>query len=335
MTDKRQMPRKQSDGLLKEAFEEYFADFLRFIIPDADRKYDLSRGFEFLNTELRAIIPDRERHGGGRVADLLAKVYLKDGEEAYFLVNAEIEGGSDPGFAKRMLQYNYRIWDKHDAPVTSIAFYTGGFKQPKPSEYSREWEGTLHYFRFRAYHILDHSEEELLAMDNPFALVVLACQKGLLEGKVPDGELGRARLMIAKVLIRQGYDRDRTISLLVFLKNFLHVRDPEINRIFDDEVSQFSGGKINMGIIEAVKAQERQMGWELGRQDGWQKGRQDGWQKGRQDGWQKGQQDGWQKGLAKAEEEKIASAQDFKRLGVSVRDIARILGLSVDRVERL
>ncbi len=39
-------------------------------------------------------------------------------------------------------------------------------------------------------------------MENPFSLIVLACQKALLEGKVPEKELGRERLTIAKALLK-------------------------------------------------------------------------------------------------------------------------------------
>jgi len=161
----------------------------------------------------------------------------------------------------------------------------------------------------------DHIEAELLAMGNPFALVVLACQKALYEGKVPDAELGRDRLMIARELLRGGYDHGRVIGLLVFLKNFLYVRDPEINRTFEEELVNYSGGTITMGVIEVVRKQalqmERQMGWELG----------------------------WQEGRAKAEEEKlaekIASAMNFKKMGLSPADIAKGLGLPLEQVEGL
>jgi|GEM_PF-4439209 len=66
-----------------------------------------------------------------------------------------------------------------------------------------------------------------------------------------------------------------------------------------------------MGVIERVKAQERQTGWELGLQEG------------------------WQKGLARVEEEKNTYALKLKKTGVSVKIIAKSLGLSVEQVERL
>lgn len=258
-------PRKQNDELLKGAFEENFVDFLRFLYPDADEIFDLSKDIEFMDKELLSIIPNRERQKGKRVADLLAKVYMKDGSHKYILLNIEIEGGNDAEFAGRIYEYNYRIWDRHRISVATIAVYTGGHNQPRPSEYRREVLDTSLYFKYRAYHILDHTEDELLAMNNIFALLVLACQKALLEDKISEDELNEDRSTIARVLIKSGkYDHDRIIRFFVFLKNFLYVNNKELNRIFDEEIIKLSGGTIDMGVIEVVKKQERQLGLKQG-----------------------------------------------------------------------
>lgn len=225
-------PPKQNDELLKGAFEENFLDFLRFLYADADDIFDLSKDIEFMHKELLAIIPDRERKKGKRIADLLAKVYLKDGTEKWILVHTEIEGGRQEDFAFRLFQYHYRIFDRYNVPVETIAVFTGDNNQPRPNEYRYQVVETQIHFRYLTYHIFDHGEEELLAMNNAFALIVLACQKALLEGKVPEKELGEDRLTIAKVLLEQKYNKDRITKFLVFLKNFLYINDPEINRIF-------------------------------------------------------------------------------------------------------
>lgn len=223
--NKSRRPPKQNDELLKGAFEENFSDFLRFLYPQADDIFDLSKGIEFMDKELLAIIPDRERKKGKRIADLLAKVYLKDGTEKHIMLNTEIEGGSDVEFAERIYQYNYRIWDRYGISVATIAVYTGSRHQSRPCEYSRQILDTSLHFKYRTYHIFDHSEEELLMMDNIFAFLVVACQKALFEGKVAEEELGEDRLTIAKTLLQHKYDHDRILKFLVFLKNFLYIND--------------------------------------------------------------------------------------------------------------
>ncbi|RZF57876.1 RpnC/YadD family protein [Sphingobacterium corticibacterium] len=311
---KRSIPPKQNDELLKGAFEENFADFLRFLYPDADDIFDFSKSIQFMDKELLAIVPDRERKKGKRVADLLAKVFLKDGTEKYILLNAEIEGGDDAKFAERIYQYNYRIRDRYRISVATIAVYTGSHNQPKPSEYIDVVLDTSVHFRYRTYHIFDHSEKELLAMDNIFAFIAVACQKALLEGKIPDEELGENRLTIAKTLLRHDYDHDRIKNFLIFLKNFLYINDAEINRIFDEQIIQLSGGTIDMGVIEVVKKQAIEQGRLEERAKTAKLLREE---------------------RAKAEADKLESALNFKKMGVPVEDIAKGLGLTVEQVEKL
>lgn len=304
MTNKKlSKPPKQNDELLKGAFEENFVDFLRFLYPDADDIFDFSKGIQFMDKELMSIVPDRDRKKGKRIADLLAKVFLKNGTAKHIMLNGEIEGGRDAEFAKRIYQYNYRIWDRYDLPVATIAVFTGSRTQPKPCEYQREVLDTSVHFRYRAYHIFDHSERELLATENIFALIVLACQKALLEGKIPEEELGKDRLTIARTLITHKYDKGRITNFLIFLKNFLYINDEEINRIFDEEIIQLTGGIIDMSVIEILKKQERQQGRLEER--------------------------------AKAKAEKLKSALEFKKMGIQIEDIAKALGLTVEQVEKL
>ena len=169
-------PRRKNDELLKGAFEDNFPDFLRFIYPDADEILDFEKGIAFLNNELFAIIPSRKRKGGERRADLLAKLYLKDGTETWILLNVEIEGGSDHNFAHRVFQYNYRIRDRHNVSVASIAVFTGKKSQIRPTAYLDELLETVLSFKYTAYHIFDHKEDALLKSRNPFSLIALACQ---------------------------------------------------------------------------------------------------------------------------------------------------------------
>src|SRR5690606_2548522 len=108
---KKKIPWKKNDELLKGIFEDNFPDSLRFIYPEADGIFDFDRGITFMDKELLEIIPERERKGGTRVADLLVKVYLLDGSERWILINTEIESGNDIHFSFRAFQYYYRILD--------------------------------------------------------------------------------------------------------------------------------------------------------------------------------------------------------------------------------
>jgi len=301
-------PRRKSDELLKGAFEENFADFLRFVYPDVDLVVDFDKGIEFMDKELFSIIPNRERKMDKRVADLLAKLHLKNGSEKWVLLNVEIEGSDDADFAFRLFQYNYRIRDKYKVSVATIAVFTGGKRQNRPMVYTDELLGTIVSFKYTTYHVFEHTEAVLLEKQNPFALIVLACQKALLEGKIPDEELGKERLTIVKALLTHDYDHDRITKFLVFLKNFIFIDNKDINRIFDQQIEALTRGKIDMGIIETIKMQERREGKVEGIIEGRVEGRL---------------------------EEKIEVARELKKDNFPIEQIAKITKLTIKEIEAL
>ncbi|UFH54263.1 hypothetical protein [Spirosoma sp. KNUC1025] len=172
--------RRKNDILLKSAFEEAFPDLLRFFFPQADELFDINRGFEFMDKELGELFPELEKQGGSRFVDMLVKAWLRDGTQEWILVHLEIQGDDTRGFSRRMFQYWYRIYDRYEVDIVALAVFTGGKNQVRPGYYHRSFLGTEITYKYNAYHVLDHSEQQLLGMNNPFALIVLAAQKALL-----------------------------------------------------------------------------------------------------------------------------------------------------------
>ncbi|MDR6784569.1 putative transposase YdaD [Pedobacter africanus] len=137
-------------------------------------------------------------------------------------------------------------------------------------------------------------------MKRELTLIVLACQKAILEGKIPDEELGQERLTIAKALLAQNYDHDRIVSFMWFLKNFIFIDNQDINHKFDQQIETLTGGKLDMGIIETIKMQERREGKAEGRH-----------------------------------EEALEIARELKKEGLSIEFIAKTTKLSVEEVQAL
>ena len=255
------LPRKRNDELLKGILEDNFKDMLCFLYPSADTLFDFSRGFTFMDKELIPIFPERIAVSGSRIVDLLVKTYLNSGAEKWILVHVEIEGASKEAFLARLFTYHYRLLDRFHVPVETIVLYTTDKRQKVKREYHYQVIKTEIRFRFLGYHIFDHSKEALLSMDNIFALVVLACQQALNEGKLWEEELALHRLTIARSLLKNGkYGKDRILRFLYFLKNFIFIQNDNLNQVFDDYIGEVSGGTIKMGVIEVVKKHAREDG---------------------------------------------------------------------------
>ena len=204
-------------------------------------------------------------------------------------------------FAHRMFRYWYRIYDRFEVDITALAVFTGGKNQKKPDTFYKSFLGTEVSYKYNTYHVLDHSEKELLSMDNPFALIVLAAQKALLRGRMPEEELGEQRLTVARALIQsQKYSHEQIMHLLYFLKNFIYIENPEINRNFDREIELLTGKENAMGIIETIKKITRQEAI-----------------------------------LEERERRNHEVAKNLKKAGVDVKIIAEATGLSVEEIRKL
>ncbi|MFH0725551.1 MAG: hypothetical protein V2B19_04240, partial [Pseudomonadota bacterium] len=75
------------------------------------------------------------RDGNKKLAEKYKSILLKNGSEIWALIHVEIQGKSDSGFAKRMYVYNYRLFDKHDKKIVSLAVLTDERKNWKPERY--------------------------------------------------------------------------------------------------------------------------------------------------------------------------------------------------------
>ncbi|SEN69312.1 hypothetical protein SAMN05216436_12019 [bacterium A37T11] len=268
-------PRRQDDKLLKSVFEYWFPSLLRFFYHDADQIFDFDKGIEFLDKQLHLIIPERERSKGDREADLLARVYLKDGTERWVICNIEIEASGGVSFSFRLFQYWYRCIDKFNVPAITIAVYTGDERQPHPSSFSTKLLDTEVNFKFRGFHIFEKSDKELLSMGNPFALVILAAKKAAQYDYLTDKQLNRARVLILQALRKAGwYTVEQIESFAYFLTQFIFVQDKEENRIFDSELEKTSKGELNMGIVETVKEIVRVEAEQRGERRGERRGEQ-------------------------------------------------------------
>jgi hypothetical protein len=75
------------------------------------------------------------RHGR-RVVDKLVKVWLKTGEESWLLIHIEVQTGREGDFPKRMHVYNYRLFDRYDREVISLAVLADDDPNWRPSRFA-------------------------------------------------------------------------------------------------------------------------------------------------------------------------------------------------------
>jgi len=97
------------DILWKGMLERVFDDFLRFVFSNADRRFDMQKGFTYLDKEMERLYQHPEEETNTRFLDKLVKVYTTDGKEKYLLVHVEVQGSYDNTFTARMFRYFYYV----------------------------------------------------------------------------------------------------------------------------------------------------------------------------------------------------------------------------------
>src|SRR5262245_52466335 len=107
------------DGPWKAALESYLQDFIELFFPQAYTDIDWTRDYQFLDTELQQIAP--ENAAGKLTVDKLVHFWLREGSDAWILVHIEIQSQDVVDFAQRMWQYHYRLFDRYQRQVISLA----------------------------------------------------------------------------------------------------------------------------------------------------------------------------------------------------------------------
>ncbi len=205
-------PTDHYDSPWKEAIEHYFPEFMAFYFPDAYDGIDWTKEHVFLDQELRAVVQDAEL--GTRFVDKLVRVTELSGAESWIYIHIEVQGTRQAEFAKRMFVYNYRIFDRYEKPVASLAVLADEHKKWKPSSYGYSVLGCRQTLEFPIAKLTDYDEklDELLASDNAFALITAA---HILTRQTRKEHQDRyeAKLSLVRILYNRHWDKQRVIDL--------------------------------------------------------------------------------------------------------------------------
>ena len=225
----------EQDTFWKEALDTYFENAIAFFFPVVHQDIDWKRGYEFLDKELEKITKDSET--GKRFADKLVKVFLSDGTETWLLIHIEVQGYSDPEFEKRMFEYYYRIRDRYQAEVVSLALLTDASAKYRPGQYQVKRWGFSLTFEFPAVKVLDYYQNWVVLESNanPFAIIVMAHLKAQQE-KQPQEQLNW-KLRLVRELYHRAYSREQVIQLFQFLDWAINLPE-KLELVFQEELSK-------------------------------------------------------------------------------------------------
>ena len=257
---------KTNDLLWKGIIEELCDDFLLYFYPDDFDTFDIERGIEFLDKELEQLFPtskEKPRH-----VDKLLKIYLKNGSERWILVHVEVQGNPDPLFDKRIYIYNYRIFDRYDQMVSSVAIFTDSNKKYHPKEYKSSFLGTEISFKFKTYKVLEQDLKILRASNNPFATVIETAYLALKKGKIDDDSLYDLKIDLVRRMFKKNFSKNKIRAMLGFIKFYVRFENPEKGLNFDFDIDKITNKTYPMTVEEILLWQAKEEGIEQGIEQG-------------------------------------------------------------------
>jgi hypothetical protein len=239
---------------------------MQFFFPHIYDEIDWSRGYDFLDQELQQVVRDAEL--GKRLADKLVKVWKHGGEETWVLIHAEIQNQEESDFSKRIFVYYYRLLDRYDRPIVSLAILGDDRKSWRPQPYQAELWGCEVNFRFPIVKLMDYESRwaELEASANPFAIVVMAHLKTKETRKDPEARK-EWKFRLTRRLYEQGFARQDIMNLYRFV-DWLLVLPEGLKQAFRSELAQYEQER-NMPYVTS----NEQMAKAEGRAEGQAEGR--------------------------------------------------------------
>ena len=243
---------------------------------------DWSNGYSFLDKELQQVVRDAEL--GRRLVDKLVSVFRKDSaKEAWVLVHIEVQGQWELDFEKRMYIYNYRLFDRYNRSVCSLAVLSDDNPGWRPNQFHAALWGCELSLTFPVVKLLDYRERarELEEHANPFAIVTLAYLKTRATMRQPDDRF-QWKLRLYKMLYQRGYTREDILELARFI-DWIMVLPKELEQRFDDAIIQFE----EEGKMQYITSHER-IRIEKGVEQRLQQTLQQGIRQGLQEGFQVG-----------------------------------------------
>ena len=255
------LPADHYDSPWKDMLEHAFPEFMAFFFPSAHAEIDWARGHKFKNTELRQVVRDAEL--GKRFADALVEVSLRDGEHKWIYVHIEVQGDHDSDFAQRMFTYNYRLYDRYNRPIASMAVLADQDPGWKPCHFGFEVLGCRHTLEFPVAKLLECAIDldDLANHPNPFAIVTAAHLRTRQTRHDPEARY-HAKHTLVRLLYRHGWSRQRILDLFAVLDWMMRLPDGLEQRLW--QAIESIEGETEMRYVTSVERLATERGMQQG-----------------------------------------------------------------------
>jgi Domain of unknown function (DUF4351) len=254
-------PNAEFDSPWKTVIELFFRAFMQFYFPAIEAEIDWTYPPQFLDQELQKIVRDGET--GKRYADKLVQVRTLDGNDALVICHIEVQSQQENIFPNRMLTYNYRLRDRYNCTIVSLAILGDDSPTWRPNHFQDSRWGCTIAFEFPIAKLLDYEAdwEALEHNDNPFAIVTMAHLKTKATHNDPESRK-TWKFRLTTMLYDRGYKKQDILELYNFL-DFMMTLPESLSQQFDTELEAFEETK-KMKYVTTIERRAEARGLKIG-----------------------------------------------------------------------
>jgi hypothetical protein len=239
--------------------------------------------------------PGSGTDAGMRILDVLFSVPVTGGKDRNVVVLTEPHNYDDETFALAMLEKYLRLREQTRKPTTALAIFTDRVKSAD-SSYNESCYGTELTLKYNTFYVPEHEIDKLRKDNQPFAQVVLAARMAL-----DAGDDVRLREEYAKEILdtvkTRAYGKESMGYILKFSKDIFWLSDDKISGDLKEAY------KMTVEMV-SLRDYAQEIAWERGREEGIEKG-------------------------------KVETALNFLNMGLSVEQVARGTGFSLEELNKL
>ena len=223
-----------ADQVWKAAFRKLMPQFVEFFFPHKYDEIDWSKGVEYLDKELNTLLLKSKVKN--RIADVLVKLHLKNGDTIWILLHIEVQGYIDNAFALRVHQMSYRIEDLFGQNPVMLSIFTDDNPNFHPKEYVVETWGSERKTVFNTYKVMENAPPYLHASpNNPASLIMEVVYEAIHAHKLNDMGKIDLFLSISRKLFRNGYSKQDILLIANFINVYINFENPDNYTIFEQK----------------------------------------------------------------------------------------------------
>jgi len=261
------------DSPWKDILDQFFPAFMEFCFPQIFVLIDWSVPPKMLDKEFQQITPHGEL--GRRSVDKLVEVRLLSGEIEWILIHLEIQNQRIEDFTERMFVYFYRIRDKHNQRVVSLAVLGDENPNWRPDTFQQDTLGCKVQFSYPLIKLNDFLQDmtPLEKSNNPVASLILAHLLAMQTTGKPI-ERHNGKLRVFRLLCDRGFD-SQVLRKLYRVIDWMLELPLELECSFREELRKIEETH-EMPYIPSYERLAHKEGLEEGREKGREEGREEG-----------------------------------------------------------